>query len=136
MKLPMGRLGSLRPERARMTASATALTGFVLADHALVQLVFQVQQLLHFAFEQLGHRDAGPAADDFGDVLLVDLFLDEPRPALLARQARFRLLQLALEAGELAVLQLGGVVEVVLPLGLLDLDLGLLDLLAQLARSF
>ena len=39
------------------------LDGFVLADDALVQFVSKLEQFLHFAFEQFGHRDAGPAAD-------------------------------------------------------------------------
>ena len=47
MKLPTGRFGSFNPERARTTASATAVDSLVLADHALVQLVLQVKQLLH-----------------------------------------------------------------------------------------
>ncbi len=32
------------------------LDGLVLPDHPFVQLVFQMQQLLHFAFEELGNR--------------------------------------------------------------------------------
>ena len=92
----------------------------VLADDALVQLLLQVQQLLHLALQQLGHGDAGPAADDLGDVLLVHLLLDEPVCALLLRQALLLRLELAFEGGQLAVLQLGGPVQIVLPLGLLD----------------
>src|ERR1022692_3338978 len=102
MKLPIGRLGSFKPERARITASATAVTAsscpitrlcsssskcssfcispssscFILPDHALVQLIFQMQQLLHLAFQQLGHRHARPPADYLRDIFLAHLFFD------------------------------------------------------------
>ena len=59
----------------------------VLADDALVQLVLQVQQLLHLARQQPRHRDAGPAADHRGDVLLVDLLLEQLRLAGLTSPA-------------------------------------------------
>jgi hypothetical protein len=42
---PIGRLGSLRPARARRTASATR-DRLVLPDHALVQPLLHPQQLL------------------------------------------------------------------------------------------
>ena len=106
----------------------------VLADDALVQLFLQVQQLLHLAFQQLRHRDAGPAADDLGDVLLVDFFLDEPEGALLARQLLFLFLELAFQGGQLPVLQLGGPRVVAPVLGLLELLAGRFDCLAQIAE--
>ena len=59
----------------------------VLADDALVQLLLQAEELLHLAFHQLRHRDARPARDDLGDVLLVHLFLDQPPPAARPRPA-------------------------------------------------
>ncbi len=42
----------------------------VLADHALVQDLVEAQQLLALALDQPGDRDAGPARDDLGDLLL------------------------------------------------------------------
>ena len=53
----MGRLGSLRQERARMTASATALHGFVLADNALVEDLVEAQE---FSFSPSRRRETGP----------------------------------------------------------------------------
>ena len=50
--------------------------GLVLADHALVQPLLHVDQLLGLALEQPVDRDPGPAADDGRDVVLVDLLLD------------------------------------------------------------
>ena len=47
----------------------------VLADHPLVQPVLHVEQLLDLALHQSADRDAGPLADDLGDVLFVHLLL-------------------------------------------------------------
>src|SRR6202035_2713837 len=51
---------------------------------------------------------------------------------VLLGQARLLLLELLLELGEAPPAQLGGLVEVVAPLRLLDLQADLLDLLAEL----
>ncbi len=48
--------------------------GVVLTDDALVKLAFEVEELVHFAFEQARDRHAGPAADDVGDVVFGDFF--------------------------------------------------------------
>ncbi len=53
----------------------------VLADHALVQLVFHLQQLLALALHQLGHRDAGGARHHLGDLLGADLGAQQLRRA-------------------------------------------------------
>ena len=65
------------------------LDGLVLADDAQVEFVLEVEQLLHFPFQKLGHGDVRPAGDHLGDVLLVHLFLDEPGGAVLLGQAFF-----------------------------------------------
>ena len=49
----------------------------VLADHPGVQGVLHPHQLVHLALEQAADRHAGRPADDLGDVLGVDLFLEE-----------------------------------------------------------
>jgi len=46
MNEPMGRFGSLRPLRARMTASGHGLHGLVLADDAFVENLVEPQQFL------------------------------------------------------------------------------------------
>ena len=76
MNEPIGRFGSFRPERARMTASATAFTASSWPMTRLCSSSPRCSSFCLLAFEQLGHRDAGPAADDLGDVLLVDFFLE------------------------------------------------------------
>ncbi len=57
--------------------------GLVLANHALVQALLHLDQLLDLAFEQLRDRHAGPLRDNLGDVLLVDLLLQQCRAARL-----------------------------------------------------
>ena len=47
----------------------------LLTDDAMMQPLFHVDEFLHFAFHQPAERDVRPAADDFGDVLLVDFLL-------------------------------------------------------------
>ena len=96
-----------------------------------MQLVGEVQEFFDLAFEQLGDGDAGPAADDLGDVLLVHFFFDEAVGPLLLGQVFLLNLELTFQLVELAELQLGRLGIVIRTLGLLDLDLGLIDLLAQ-----
>ena len=79
----------------------------VLADDALVQPLFHVNQLLDFAFHQPADRDVRPLADDLGDVFLVDFLLQHPLALLELGQPRFLVADLLLELGHAAVLQLG-----------------------------
>ncbi len=72
-KEPMGRLGSLRPARARRTAAATARDGVVLADHPFGDSLLHLEELLLLALEQPRHRDPGPLRHRSCDVLLADL---------------------------------------------------------------
>ena len=91
-----------RPVRILQTGARAAervrdrLDRLVLADDALVEPLLHVDELLGLALEQPVDRDARPARDDGGDVVLVDLLLDH-RPGLL----RVALLELLLERGQL-----------------------------------
>ena len=58
--------------------------GLVLADDALVQSLFHVNELLDFAFHQAAHRNVRPLADDLGDVLFVHFLLEHPLACLRA----------------------------------------------------
>ena len=93
--------------------------------------VLQVEQLLPLPFHQTGHRDAGPALDDPGDLLLGDLVPQQRAGLALVGDPLLRL-QLLFQLGDPAILELCGPVEVVLPLGLLQLGVGLLQVGAQL----
>ena len=74
-----------------------------------------------------------PAADDVGDVLLVDLLLQHALALLQLAQPRFLVLDLLLERRQPAVLQLGRLGVVAGALRALDLEAHLLELLLQLA---
>ena len=104
--------------------------GLVLADDAAVQLVREAQQLLALALDEARDGDAGPAADDLGDLVLGDLLAEHPGGvgALLGGE----LGELLLEGGDGAVAELGDGVEVAGALEALAFVAGLRELLADL----
>ena len=131
MNEPIGRFGSFSPLRARTTASATAVTA---SSWPMTRLCSSSSRCSSFSFSPFSSRDtghAGPAAHHRGDVLLADLLLDQPAVPAGARPRPPRPSSLLLQLRQRAVLQLGRPVEVVLPLGPLDVQLRLLDLLAD-----
>ena len=72
MNEPMGRFGSCKPARARRTAFDDGGDRLLLADDARAEALFHLDELLALAFAQIGDGNAGPRADDFGDVLVGD----------------------------------------------------------------
>ncbi len=100
---PIGRFGSLKPERLRRIAFATAGQRRVLADDAIAQPLFHVHQLLNFAFEQTARRNSRPFADDLGDFFLADFFLQHRMIFLQLGQLVLRRLQFFFRGGKLAV---------------------------------
>ncbi len=67
------------------------LDRLVLADDALVQALLHVDELRDLALEQPRDRDPGPRRDDLGDVVGVDLLLEEDgRAGRLRRRPRAR----------------------------------------------
>ena len=98
------------------------LDRFLLPDHALVEALFHVDQLLGLAFEQLGDRNARPACDDGCDVVLVDLFVHHR----VAGEA-VAVGELLLELRQLAVADLRDALEVAGALFALCLALELVD---------
>ena len=111
------------------------LDRLALADDTLVEDVGEPQELLALRFEEPGHGDARPVGHDLRHLLGVDLLLDESPGAVPCRETLFLLLEPLLEARELAVLELGGAVEIVFPLGLLDGESRGVDLLAQVPEA-
>jgi hypothetical protein len=106
-KEPIGRCGS-RPAHGVGHGDQR----LVLADHAPPQPLFHAQQLVALAFQHLLDRHAGPARDDGGDLLGVDG---------LRRHAvglsGLGVGELALDLGDLAVLDLARLGEVARALG-------------------
>src|ERR1041384_726424 len=107
---------------------------FVLTNHAFVQVFFEREQFLKLTLEQLGNRDAGPAADNLRNVLFINFFLEESCSIRLPVEFGFVLTKLFLKLGKLAVLKLGCSIQVILALSLLDRYLCLLDLFSNRAN--
>jgi hypothetical protein len=91
-----------------------------------MQFFFEMQQFVHLAFQQLRYGNAGPPADDRGDVSLIHLFFEE---AWTTRGMRLR--KLLFEFTKLAVAKLGDPVEIVCTFSLLDFKFRLFELLAE-----
>ena len=81
--------------------------GFVLTDDALMQLVFQVGELLHLALHHLLDRDARPRGHHLGDLVFGDLLLQDRAVLLLADKRLLRRLQALLQLGNGGIAQLG-----------------------------
>ena len=105
--------------------------GLVLSHHAFVKDVLQMQQLFALTLHQLGYGNAGPALDDAGDLLLSDL-VPQQTAGLAFVGDRFLGFQRLFQLGDSAVLQLGGLFQIVLALRLLQLRIGGLQFFAQL----
>ena len=106
------------------------LDRILLADDALADRLFHVEQLLALAFHHPLDRDAGPAADDGGDILVGD-FLAQHR----ALGAAGGFGELLLQLRDAAVLQLAGLGEIARALRLLELDPRGVELLLDLGLA-
>ncbi len=108
---------------------AHALHRVVLSDDAPMQHFVEMQKLLALAFEQLGHRNAGPARHDLGDFLLGHMIAQQ---RILARRVLcLGFLKLFLQLRQFAVLELRRLVEVIGVFRRGDFVVDGLDLLAQ-----
>src|SRR5699024_1885899 len=78
-------LGVLEPGTRTPDGLGHRGDGVALPDDALVELLFHAQQTGGLLLGQLEHRDTGPAAEDLGDLLVVDLrhHVQVPGPPLL-----------------------------------------------------
>ncbi len=107
--------------------------GLLLSHDPLTQAFLHLDQLFDFALQHLADRHAGPAADDRGDVVLVNFFFDQC-PAVVAAFAHPLLggCALLLEVADL-VLQSSGALPVGALGRLLELESLLIDLFLELA---
>ncbi len=96
-----------------------------------MQRLVEVQQLLALALDELCHRDAGPAFDDQGDLLVGHLVAQEV-VLLGALRQFFLVFELLFRLGQAAVLELRGLFQIAGLLRALDVLVHRLDLLAQL----
>ena len=135
---PIGRSGSWSPARERRIALATALTASSWPTTRSCRRSSRWTSFAGLALLDAADRDAGPAGDDLGDVLGVDLLLEEAVRRGCRRGLALGLLgvgELLLELGDRAVAQLGGALEVALARGDLELALGGGQALAQVADA-
>src|SRR5207253_11426681 len=98
------------------------LDRLVLSDDSLMETLLHMDELLRLALEQPVDRDPGPARDDRGDVVLVDLLLHHGLSLRLRPNCYF-----AFQSGEFAVADLGGSAEVTHSLRALVLHAKLVD---------
>ena len=89
--------------------------GFVLADHALVQLILHLQQLFALALHHFRHRNARGTRHHFGNFLGADLGTQEPVRQLAVAEL-FGRLQLRLKLRQLAVLKFSNLIQLALAL--------------------
>ena len=124
---PSGRFGSCKPGAGAADGGRHRLHRILLADHAGADRRFHLEQFLALAFHHPLDRNAGPAADDAGDVL-VGHFLAQHR----ALRRGLRVGELLFELRDAAVLKLAGLGEVAAALRLLELEPRGVELLLDL----
>ena len=124
------RIGKTRPRTPDRVRDGD--DGLVLADDALADRVFHVQELLLLALEHLRDRDAGPLGHDLRDLLLGHVVAQQGRLTAL-RRAGFG--QLALELGDAPVLQFRHPGQVVRAVRGLEFELRALELFLDVRRT-
>ena len=100
-------------------------------DDPLVQLIFEVDELGHFTFQQAADLYTCPLADDFGNVFRVDLFLQHAVTELQLVEVLGGFGDAPFELGDAPVANLGRHRQVGLTL---DLGAQLLELFLQRAN--
>jgi len=98
-----------------------------------MQFAFQSEDFRLFSFRQLADRNAGPFRDDPGDLILGNRLMHHGQ--VLALHFFFRVFQFFLKLRQLAVLQLGRLFQIVVPLGDFDLRVQLVDLLPVFPKT-
>ena len=110
------------------------LYSFILSDDALMELCVKMKDFFPLTLCQFCDRNPRPLGDDPTDFVVGDLLMYHGE--VLSLDPRFRLLQSLLDLRQLAVLQLGSLFKIVIPLRDLDLRVQLIDLLAVFLEAF
>ena len=97
-----------------------------------MQGVVQVERLILLRLGELGHRNIGPAGDDLCDLVLRDCLVHERK--LLPLYFGLLLFELLFKLRELAVLELGRLIEVIALLCALNLTVRVLNLLTDFRK--
>ncbi len=99
-----------------------------------MQRIIKMQQLFAVALHELCHRDSRPAGDDPRDLVLCDGIAQQAGIGAGLRGI-LRGIQLLLQLRQLAVFQLGGLIEIILPLGVFDLGFELFHLRTEILHT-
>ena len=102
--------------------------GFLLADHALADAILHVHELLSFAFEHLGDRDAGPCGNHGGDVFVGNFLFQKPLGFLCLVEGLLHVIEFFLQLGDRLVTNLRGSIQVAFALGFFLIAMRLLEL--------
>src|SRR5450830_959965 len=122
----------VRHTRARpLNGRGDGMDCLLLADDALCKTFLEVDQPGHLGLHHAGHRDTGPAADDLRDLLFGYRLLEFDAALLLRLELVVLSLDLLLQFGNRAILELCRLLEVSLARRLRELDFLLLKLLAK-----
>ncbi len=70
-------MGILHPRTGATNGGGDGTDGFMLADYAVVQVGFELEELLAFGGQQAVDGDARPFGDDFGDIVVRNLFAEQ-----------------------------------------------------------
>ena len=92
-----------------------------------MQLILKAQKLRSLALSQLGYRNAGPSGNDTCDLIICNCLMYQTSVAFF--NLFFFNFQLLLKLRQLAVLQLGSFLQIVVLFCFLDLFIDILDLL-------
>ncbi|CAM2150949.1 hypothetical protein PT2222_250042 [Paraburkholderia tropica] len=135
---------AVRLVRVRETGARTAdcirhrVNRLVLANHALMQLVFDQEQLFALALHHARDRNAGRTRHDFRDFLGAHLRAQQTmtlRAVLLGGLGLRDLLELRFQLRQLAVLQFRDLLELAFALELRDLGTHLVDVFLDLRAA-
>ena len=130
MKLPIGRFGSFKPDRARITASATASTA---SSWPMTRLCSSSSRCSSFCISPSSSLDTGTPVQR----LTTSAISSSSTSSFRRRGPRACFVccgKLRFELAQLAVSELGGFVQVVGALRLFDLEPGLFELLAKASQ--
>ena len=102
---------------------------FLLPNDTPVELFIQMEGLITLTLCKLGHRDARPAGDNFGNFLIADILMHQTK--FLVLYLLFFHFQLALQLWLLAILKLSCFFQIIVLLGFSDFPMYGLQLFPQ-----
>ena len=128
------RNGAIRVLKSCTTATNGIRNGFnslVLSNHSTVQLSLQMQEFVALTLQHAAHRNAGPTAHHFGNIVRSHLFADQ-RPTLLLTNFLTAMSNIVIYLLHFAITNLGYTLVIPLAFGTFGLKFQSFFLLFQL----